>query len=136
MEQHPTAELQLPNHAGASQQTHDSSQLFVGEARHFAGQVQLQRLPQLVEAHQHPALIFEADNLLLEPFEEQRRGAPWDVIPPNAAEDGVFQFLATEIGFGAGFQKLRVAAFLREGFDLTPADAQAPRIHSPGDQQL
>ena len=44
LEQHPTAELQLPHHAGAGQQAHDASQLVVGEPCEFAGQAQLQRL--------------------------------------------------------------------------------------------
>ena len=136
LEQHPTAELQLPHHAGTGQQAHHRLQFFVGEPRDFAGQAQLQRLAQFVEAHQHPAFVLEADDLLLEPLEEQRRGAPGNVLPTDAVEDGLLEFLAAQVGLGAGFQQLQVAAFLREGFDLSPADAQAAGIHAPGDQQL
>jgi hypothetical protein len=67
LEQHPTAELQLPHHAGTGQQAHHRFQFVVGEARVLAREAQLQRLPHLVEAHQHPAPVLEADDLVLEP---------------------------------------------------------------------
>ena len=49
LEQHPTAERQLPHHAGTGQQRQRRAQFLVGEPLELAGQLQLQRLGQFVE---------------------------------------------------------------------------------------
>ena len=67
---YPCAEFQLLHHAGAGRQAHHRFQLVVAEEREFDGQAQLQRLPLLVEAHQHPAAdVLEAENLIFGPLE-------------------------------------------------------------------
>ena len=49
LEQHPTAERQLPHHAGTGQQRQHRARFFVGEPLELAGQPQLQRVAQFVE---------------------------------------------------------------------------------------
>jgi len=87
LEQHPTGERQLPYHAGTGQQRQNRAQFLVGKPFEFAGQSQLQRVSQFVEAHQHPAFVLEADDLLLESLEENLRGAAGNLIQVDAGED-------------------------------------------------
>jgi len=136
LEPHPTAERQLPHHARTGQQRQHRAQFLVGEPLELAGQPQLQRLAQFVEAHQHPAFLLEADDLLLEPLEEHLRGAAGNLIPVDAGEDGLLEFLAAQILLRARFQKAPELALRSKLLDLAPADTQATGIYAPGDQQL
>ena len=106
------------------QQTHHRFQSFVGEARVLAGQAQLQRLPQLVEAHQHPACVLEADDLLLEPLEEQRRGAPRDVLPADAVEDSLLPLV----------QRPALAYRSRRLLDYNTSDLARIEVQQPKEQ--
>ena len=71
-----TAERQFPHHTETGQQRQHRAQFLVCEPLELAGEPQLYRLAQFVEAHQHPAQIIELDDPFLEPLEEQRRGRP------------------------------------------------------------
>src|SRR5262249_23066069 len=134
--QDPAPELQLPDDAGPGQQAHDGSKLVVGETVDLARQPQLERVPQLVESHQDPAGILEADDLFPEAPEEDRPGGPRDVFPADAVDDGPPELLAPDVGLGTGLQEPAVAAFLREDLDLGPADAQAAGIDAAGHEEL
>lgn len=89
LEEHPDAERQFPHHAGTAQQRQHRAQFLVGKPLEIAGQPQLQGLAQFIEPHQHPALVLEADDLLLEPPEEHLRGAAGNLVPIDAGEDGL-----------------------------------------------
>jgi hypothetical protein len=92
---------QLPNASSHTTPGPASTQhrapFLVGETLELAGQPQLQRLAQFVEPHQHPAFILEAYDLLLEPLEEPLRGAAGNLVPIDAGEDSLLEFLAAEV---------------------------------------
>ena len=59
-----------------------------------------------------------------------------DLVPVDAGQDGLLEFLAAQVLLRARFQKAPELALRRKLLDLAQAGAQAPGIHAPGDQQL
>ena len=138
-QQHPTAELQLPNNAGAGEESDDGFDVF---GLHLdllllRAKLQLQRVAEFVKAHQDPPGIFEPNDLVFEEFEEARGGTPFDLLPVDGADDGVAEFAAVFVVLGAGFEKaVREASLFGEAFKFGAADAEHASVGASGGEQL
>lgn len=102
--------------------------------RELAGALELGRLAQFVEAHQHATSILELEDLLLNRLKSS--GERQGMFSQKTFENGLLEFFAAQARLGAGFQKVEIAPFFLEGFELASTGAQTARIDASGDQQF